>query len=121
SSAVLLVADLVHPLDIFALGPASGAKAPQAPTLHPRPSSAHAGPGALHFSLCVAAGQGGPDGDATLGAWWRRGDAVRPLAGIQYLRRQRCENTLHPRPCPSLIQLVDWRDGRQYANMSVPH
>ena len=33
---------------------------------------------------------------------------------------KRCENTLHPRPCPSLIQLVDWRDGRQYADMSVP-
>jgi hypothetical protein len=33
---------------------------------------------------------------------------------------KRCENTPHPRPCPSLIQLVDWRDGRQYADMSVP-
>ena len=32
----------------------------------------------------------------------------------------RCENTPHPVPCPSLIQLVDWRDGRQYADMSVP-
>jgi hypothetical protein len=34
---------------------------------------------------------------------------------------KRCENTLHPRPCPSLIQLVDWRNGRQYADMTVPH
>ena len=33
---------------------------------------------------------------------------------------KRCENTLHPRPCPSLIQLVDWRHGRQYANTGVP-
>ncbi len=34
---------------------------------------------------------------------------------------KRCENTLHPRPCPSLIQVVDWRDGRQYADTTVPH
>ena len=34
---------------------------------------------------------------------------------------KRCENTLHPRPCPSLIQLVDWRAGRKYVDMSVPH
>jgi len=33
---------------------------------------------------------------------------------------KRCENTLHPRPCPSLIQLVDWQGGKQYADMSVP-
>jgi len=33
---------------------------------------------------------------------------------------KRCENTPHPLPCPSLIQLVDWRDGRQYADTSVP-
>jgi hypothetical protein len=33
---------------------------------------------------------------------------------------KRCENTPQPRPCPSLIQLVDWRDGRKYADMSVP-
>jgi len=34
---------------------------------------------------------------------------------------KRCENTPHPVPCPSLIQLVDWRHGRKYADMSVPH
>jgi len=33
---------------------------------------------------------------------------------------KRCENTDHPIPCPSLIQLVDWSDGRQYADTSVP-
>ena len=41
--------------------------------------------------------------------------------GFNTFDGKRCENTLHPRPCPSLIQLVDWRDGRQYADMSVPH
>lgn len=34
---------------------------------------------------------------------------------------KRCENTQHPRPCPSLIQLVDWSAGRKYADMTVPH
>jgi hypothetical protein len=33
---------------------------------------------------------------------------------------KRCENTDHPRPCPSLIQLVDWRNGRQYADTTAP-
>jgi len=33
---------------------------------------------------------------------------------------KRCENTLHPRPCPALIQLVDWGGGRKYVDMSVP-
>lgn len=33
---------------------------------------------------------------------------------------KRCENTIRPRPCPALIQLVDWGDGRKYADLSVP-
>lgn len=33
---------------------------------------------------------------------------------------QLCEGTERRRYCATLIQLVDWRDGRQYADMTVP-
>jgi hypothetical protein len=40
--------------------------------------------------------------------------------GFNTFDGKQCENTIHPRPCPSLIQLVDWRDGRQYADTIGP-